>query len=130
MAKNYNVKIKLDAMPDEVYSALTNPFAIELWSGAPAQMSTEAGSEFELWEGDIAGQNLEFVENEKIVQKWYFGDVEPESIVTFRIYPRGASKSMLQIDHTNIPDEDYDDIVAGWEEVYIAPLKSFLEDED
>ncbi|MCQ2227416.1 MAG: SRPBCC domain-containing protein [Bacteroidales bacterium] len=129
MSKEFKIKMKINALPEEVYDALTKPFAIELWSGAPAVMSTEPGSEFELWEGDICGRNISFVENRKIEQEWYFGDQEEQSIVVFNIYPNGTQKSDLQIIHTNIPDEDYDDIVDGWKNVYLDPLKHFLEDE-
>ncbi len=61
-----------------LYSALTNPFTIELWSGYPAVMSTEPGSEFSLWEGDITGKNLEFVQDRKVVQEWYLWRTDRE----------------------------------------------------
>lgn len=130
MTKEFKIKMKINALPEEVYDALTKPFAIELWSGAPAVMSTEPESEFELWEGDICGRNIRFEENKLVEQEWFFGEQEEESIVTFRIYPDGKEKSTLQITHTNIPAEDYDDIVDGWKNVYISPLKHFLEDEE
>lgn len=130
MPKEFKTKLKINALPEEVYDALTKPFAIELWSGSPAIMSTEPGSEFELWEGDICGRNLKFEENKLIEQEWYFGEQEDPSIVTFRIYAEGKEKSSLLITQTNIPDEDYDDLIEGWESVYIDPLKHFLEDED
>ncbi len=129
MTKEFHTKMKLNAMPEEVYAALTNPFAIELWSGYPATMSTEEGSEFELWEGDICGRNLRFEENRLVEQQWYFGDDGPESIVTFKIFARGAEKSVLEIHQTNIPADDYDDLVAGWQESYLEPLRAFLEEE-
>ena len=64
----------LAAPPEEVYAALTNPATIQLWSGEVAEMSTEPGSEFSLWEESIVGRNLEFEEGKKIVQQWYFGE--------------------------------------------------------
>ena len=130
MPKDFKKHIKLHALPEEVYDALTKPFAIELWTGTPAVMSTEPNSEFEIMDGCICGMNLEFEENRKIVQEWYFGDENPQSIVTFFIRQKGASKSELSITHTNIPDCDYDDIVEGWQECYIEPLCHFLEDEE
>ena len=129
MPKEFKTYIKIDATPEEVYDALTKPFAIELWTGEPAVMSTEPNTEFEIMDGSICGMNLEFEENRKIVQE-YFGDENPQSIVTFSIQPKGASKTTLGIKHTNIPDSDYEDIVAGWKECYIEPLCHFLEDEE
>lgn len=127
---DFKKKIKVNALPEEVYDALTKPFAIELWSGAPAVMSTEVGSEFSLWEGDICGRNLRFEENHLVEQEWYFGEDNPQpSIVTFKIFPSGKEKSDLLITQTNIPDADADEFIAGWQEVYLAPLLQFLEEE-
>lgn len=128
MSKELKFRIKINALPEDVYAALTNPFAIELWSGYPAIMSTEPGSLFELWEGDIAGHNIEFEENRLIVQEWYFGDENINSIVTFRIFPRGNRQTQLDIVHTDIPDDAFDDMKEGWETGYLQPLKTFLEE--
>lgn len=130
MPKTFKTRVKLGASAEDVYSALTNPFALELWTGYPAQMSTEPGSEFELWEGDICGRNLEFIQNQLVRQEWYFGEQEEQSIVDLRILPNGANKSTLEITHTNIPDEDFADLTDGWRNMYIAALKQFLEEGD
>jgi uncharacterized protein YndB with AHSA1/START domain len=70
--KEFKKYYKIPATPEEVYIALTNPLTIELWTGETAEMSTEPGSEFSMWEESIVGKNLEFEENKKIVQQWYF----------------------------------------------------------
>ena len=90
-------------------------------------MSTEPGSEFSLWEESIIGKNLEFETNKKIVQQWYFGDQEPPSIVTIKLHShkQGTSVELL---HTNIPDEDFDEIVAGWNSNYFSSLKEFYQE--
>jgi activator of HSP90 ATPase len=122
--KKYHI---LPAAPEEVYIALTNPATIQLWTGEPALMSTEPGSEFELWEGAIVGKNLEFEEGKKIVQQWYFDQEEP-SIVTIKLHPHKQGTS-LELRHTNIPDEEYDEIVDGWNNSYLRSLDDFYEDE-
>jgi activator of HSP90 ATPase len=122
--KKYHI---LPAAPEEVYIALTNPATIQLWTGEPAVMSTEPGSEFELWEGAIVGKNLEFEEGKKIVQQWYFDQEEP-SIVTIKLHPHKQGTS-LELRHTNIPDEEYDEIVDGWNNSYLRSLDDFYEDE-
>ena len=40
MPKDFKTYVKINALPEEVYDALTKPFAIELWTGEPAIMST------------------------------------------------------------------------------------------
>ena len=58
--KDFKKYYRIGASPQEIYTALTNPFTIELWTGEAAEMSTEPGSEFSMWEGSIVGKNLEF----------------------------------------------------------------------
>lgn len=123
--KTFKKTFSIHAEPSDVYAALTNPATIEIWSGYPAEMRTEPGSEFSLWEGDITGQNLEFVTNRKIVQEWYFGDQKEKSIVTISIIPDRENSSVI-VEHTNIPDEDFDDIAEGWREYYMGAIISLF----
>jgi activator of HSP90 ATPase len=122
--KDFKSYYIIKATPEEVYLALTNPATLQLWTGAPAEMSTEPESEFSLWEGNIAGKNISFETGKKIVQEWYFGDQEPASIVTIKLHPhkQGTSVELL---HTNIPDEAYDEMVEGWNENYFGLLEEF-----
>lgn len=105
--------------------ALTTPTAIQLWSGDPAVMSTEVGSEFSLWEGNIVGKNLEFVENHKIVQEWYFGEQEEPSIVTIKLHKHKNGTS-AELHHINIPEDGFDDISEGWTYEYFGAVQDFF----
>jgi activator of HSP90 ATPase len=123
--KTFKKTFKINAEPSDIYSALTNPYTIELWSGYPAVMSTEPGSEFSIWDGDIAGRNLEFIPDKKILQEWYFGEQAEKSIVSISINP-DRDNSMVTVEHTNIPDEDFADISEGWREFYIGAIINFF----
>lgn len=125
--KDFKKYYILNATPEEVFAALTNPATIQLWSGDPATMSTEPESEFSLWEGNISGKNLEFEKDKKIVQQWYFGDQEEPSIVTMKLFADG-NKTSLELRHTNIPDDDFENIVNGWNDIYFGSLIEFYED--
>lgn len=115
----------LDATSEEVYAALTNPIAIKAWTTEDAEMSTEPGSEFSIMGGSIVGKNLEFEENKKIVQEWYFGEQAEPSIVTIKLHPHAEGTS-VELRHTNIPDEDFEDIVEGWNSAYFGALQDFF----
>ena len=125
--KDFKKYYILPAPPEDVYLALTVPTTIELWSGEVAEMSAIPGSEFSLWDGSIVGKNIEFEEGKKIVQQWYFGDQSEESIVTIKLHahPDGTS---VELRHTNIPDQDYEDITDGWTHAYFGALQEFYED--
>jgi len=122
--QDYKAYFIISAPVEDVYSALTNPLTIQLWTGEEATMSTEEGSEFSLWEGSISGKNLEFEVNKKVVQQWYFGDQETPSIVTIKLHPHKEGTS-AELRHTNIPDQDYDDIVEGWSDNYFGAIQDF-----
>ncbi len=125
--KDYKNYYTIQGPPNEVYLALTNPFTIGLWTGENnAVMRTEAGSEFSIMGESIEGKNLEFIENKKIVQQWYFGDdEETPSIVTLKLHEHKEGTS-IELNHTNIPDEAYQDIVDGWNGIYFKALKIFF----
>jgi activator of HSP90 ATPase len=127
--KDFKKYYTLPATPEEVYMALTNPLTLELWTGDEVVMSTEPDSEFSLWGGSIEGKNLEFEQDKKIVQQWYF-DGEPEmSIVTIKLHPGNNNTTSVEVRHTNIPDKEYDDFATGWDEYYFGPLSDFFEGE-
>jgi activator of HSP90 ATPase len=123
--KTFKKTFKINAEPSDVYSALTNPYTIELWSGYPAEMSEEPGSDFSFWEGDITGRNLEFIKDKKVVQEWYFGDQPGKSIVTITIQT-DKGNSLVTVEHTNIPDEDFAGIAEGWREYYLGAIVNFF----
>jgi activator of HSP90 ATPase len=125
--KDYKKYYLIAAPPEDVYLALTNPLTIHLWSGEEAIMSEEPGSEFSLWEGSIVGKNLEFEKNKKIVQEWYFGEQVEKSLVTIKLHP-DAKGTSVELRHTNIPDEDYNDIVDGWNDAFFGSLQDFYDE--
>lgn len=124
--KNFKKYYVLNASPEEVYAALTNPLSIKLWTNDEAVMSTQPGTEFSLFGDSITGKNLEFEENKKIVQQWYFGDASESSIVTIKLHPHKKGTS-VEVIHINIPDEAYENIVEGWDEIYFGNLEYFFD---
>lgn len=127
--KNIKKYYIIPANPEEVYLALTQEATIQLWTGEPAVMGTEPGSEFSLWDDSISGINLSFENNHKIVQQWNFGEQDEPSIVTIKLHPDKHGTS-FELNHTNIPDEYYDNILEGWNDAYIASLIEFYDEDE
>jgi activator of HSP90 ATPase len=118
----------IPAPPEEVYLALTIESTIMLWTGDKAVMKAEPDTEFSMWDGSIVGKNIAFEEGKKIVQQWYFGENnETPSIVTIILHAHKQGTS-AELRHTNIPDEDFEDISEGWDHSYFADLIDFYED--
>ena len=123
--KTFKKTFSLNVDVEDVYAALTNPVTIELWSGYPATMEARPGSLFSMWEGDIEGMILEVQENKRIVQEWFFGEQEERSIATI-VLIRDFGKTQLTVEHTNIPDDAFDNIASGWTEYYIGAIERFF----
>lgn len=127
--KNFKKYFIIPASPEELYRALTTEVTIRLWTGSLVEIDPIEGGEFSLWEGSITGRFIELSPYNKIVQEWYFGEQDEQSIVTLKLHEHKKGTS-FEVNHTNIPDEAYDEIVAGWEEEYVGSLIDFYEDEE
>jgi len=123
--KEFKKRYTLNATPQDVYNAMTNPLMIEIWTGEPVVMSTGPGSEFEIWDGAITGENLEFIQDKLIVQKWFFGE-ESDSIVTIKLHP-DRKGTLVELHQTNIPDNAYENMVEGWDVDYFGNLRQLYE---
>lgn len=126
MKKPIKKSYKIYAKIDEIWSALVDPEYIKEWGACPCIMEAKKGTEFTLWEGDIHGKNIEVVPKKKLVQEWYSGDWSKPSIVSFTLKP-GKNSSLLELEHTGVPDDEYNDIDTCWDDYYLAPIKEYLE---
>ncbi len=129
MLRTFKKYYRIPATPQEVYLALTTATTISLWTGDKVEMIPEPNTEFSLWDGSITGKNLEFEPSKKIVQQWYFGEQAEDSIVTIKLHPDKGNATSVELIHTNIPDDAYEDITEGWTNTYFAYLKEFYEEE-
>jgi activator of HSP90 ATPase len=123
--KNIKRYYTLNAEPGDIYNALTTKRMLEIWTGETAEMEPIANSEFSLWDGSITGKNLEFDKDKKIVQQWYFGEENEKSIVTIKIH-RHKKGSSVELLHSNIPDDAFENISEGWDEDYFGALNELF----
>ena len=126
MTKSIKKVYDISANIDRVWQALVDPAIIDKWGGCPCEMNSEIGKDFELWNGDIYGKNIEVVKEKKLVQEWFGGDWAKPSIVTFRLKKDG-SNTILELEQVDVPPQEYDDINDGWDDYYIGPMKKMLE---
>jgi activator of HSP90 ATPase len=126
MKKTINKVYKISSSVDQVWKALVDPEIIDEWGGGPSKMNSRVGSDFELWNGDIYGKNIEVIENSKLVQEWFGGDWAKPSIVTFTL-KKDIKGTVLELEQNNVPNDEFDDIDQGWDEFYLGPMKEMLE---
>ena len=123
--KNIKRYYVLNAEPKDIYNAITNKTMLEMWTGESAEMESITGSPFSLWGGSITGINVEFVENKKIVQQWFFGEDEVQSLVTMKLHSHRKGTG-LELIHNNIPEEAFENISDGWDEDYFGAMNELF----
>lgn len=122
-----NQKYIIKAPIEKVWDGLTNSKLIDKWGAGPSKMEPVKGFEFSLWGGDIFGKNIKVIKNKKLVQEWFAGKWKKPSIVTF-ILRKAGEKTVVELNHTDIPDSEFKDIENGWKDYYMNPLKELVEE--
>ncbi len=124
--KDLRKTIHIKVPREKVYNAITNPLTIELWSGYEARMEDKPGSEFSLFDGDISGRIQTLYPPSLLEQVWDFEGQEEDSVVRLELFDE-SGKTRVELIHTNIPDDAFENIETGWKEYYLGALKTYLE---
>lgn len=125
--KNLRRTIHIKVPREEVFNAITNPLTLELWTGYEASIEAKPGGKFAMFDGDITGTIKTLEPPELLEQSWDFGEQEEESLVRIELF-EDSGKTRLELSHSNIPEEAYDNISTGWKHYYLEALKIYLED--
>jgi len=125
--KNIRKTVHIKATREEIFTAITNPLTIELWSGYQAVMEPVPNTPFSMFDGDITGTLLAIEPPTRLEQQWDFGDQPAPSIALIELSEEG-NKTRIELNHSNVPDEAFDNINIGWKEYFFGALKSYLED--
>jgi activator of HSP90 ATPase len=121
-------EIDFKANPRRIYDALLDASQFRAFSGLASVIQREAGGTFTLFDGQIAGRNVELVLNKRIVQAWRASSW-PEgvySIVKFELTEEGTGTRLI-MDHTGFPEGKKETLESGWNEHYWEPLKKYVD---
>ena len=128
--KNLDQEIIIKTSPHELYEAFMDSKKHSKFTESKAKVSREIGGNFSIYEGEINGENVELIQDEKIVQKWRGeGENWPKgyySTITlmFELVDDGT---LIKFTHADIPEGAYESVKEGWDEYYWEPLKEMLE---
>ena len=93
---------------DKVWATLTDPTEIRGWGG------------------DIYGRNIEISAPNYLKQEWYSGTWKEPSFVEFHLTERNG-QTELRLIQNKVPENEKDEIDAGWDDYYLGAIKSYLE---
>jgi activator of HSP90 ATPase len=91
------------------------------------KLSPHVGGTLALFDGYIAGRQLELVPNERIVQAWRVLNWPRGvySIARFELSDQ-AGDTKIVFDHTGFPKGDAEHLASGWQQHYWDPLTKLL----
>jgi len=128
MSKSIRQSVTIKASAHSIYETLMDSRKHAAFTGGQASISRKVGGKFSISDGEIRGENLELIPDQKIVQSWRYSDW-PEGVfskATFALKQEG-DKTRLTFTQSGVPDEHYEDIKQGWIDYYWNPLKETLE---
>ena len=128
--KSFEQEIIIKSTPHEIYEAFMDSKKHSKYTEGKAKVSREVGGSFSVFEGAINGENVELVQDKKIVQTWRSeGENWPKgyySTITFIFEPVDQG-TLIKFTHVDIPEGAYESVKEGWETYYWKPLKEMIE---
>jgi activator of HSP90 ATPase len=121
-------KIVVSTTPEQIYEAFLDAKKHSAFTGSKATSNPKVGGKFTAWDGYISGKHLELEKGKRIVQEWITTDwaegYPPSRLkLTFTKTKGGTEISMVQ---SNVPEEQADEFIEGWNEFYWKPLKEYF----
>ena len=122
--------VTFNAKPGVIFEALMDSKKHRAFTGAPANISRDAGGRFTCYGGQITGFNVEIKPGKSIVQAWR-GKDWPQgtwSLVTYRLAAARGGKTKLSFEQVGVPPRRVKGITEGWKKYYWEPLKKMIKD--
>lgn len=120
--------ITFNASPHEVYEMLMDSKKHAKFTGSAARVSRKVRGEISAYDGYISGENVELVQDRKIVQLWrgsdWDGGVFSKATFSLKKVKGGTRLTFAQ---TGVPEKHYSSIKQGWIDFYWEPMKAIIE---
>jgi activator of HSP90 ATPase len=114
----------LPAAASALHAMYLDPVLHAAITGAPVTIGPNPGDLFHAFEGNLTGTMLSVVRPALIVQSWrsvHFGADDPDSTLILSFTPHGEA-GRIDLVHLDVPAQDYQGVIDGWESFYWAPL--------
>jgi len=111
--------VQFKLKPAAVYANFMDAKKHTVFSGEPAEISTEVRGLSKLWGGKVEARNIELEENKLIVQSWRCTDWPTGHFSRLTIELSSKSRGTeLKLKHEHVPVDKADSVEKGWYERY------------
>ncbi|KAI8981549.1 activator of Hsp90 ATPase [Pilobolus umbonatus] len=117
--------IEFQTSARELYETLTNAQRVQIWTRGHVIMKQEIKSKFELFGGNVSGEILELIPEQKIVQTWRLRSwpAGHYSKVTM-LFKQGSDCVTLDVEQTGVPIGEEDLTRKNWSGYYWRAIKA------
>lgn len=125
--KTIRQQVHFDVSPREVYEAYVDAKKHAAITGSNVKFEAKSGGKFDIWDGEIVGENVKLIPAKRIIQKWRADDW-PEghfSDLKIDLFADGVG-TRLKLTQVGVPDDKFEDISSGWHEYYWEPMKKYF----
>nr|XP_061798837.1 activator of 90 kDa heat shock protein ATPase homolog 1-like [Nerophis lumbriciformis] len=110
--------------PADLYRVFVNQEMTQAFTHAPAAVDGEKGGRFQLLGGNVLGEFMELVRDEKIVMKWRYNNWPCEHYATVTLtFADRRNETELRMDCRGVPNDDEDRTRDGWRRFYFEAIK-------
>jgi uncharacterized protein YndB with AHSA1/START domain len=107
------LSLDIDALPRDVFRALTREEDIDRWMTARSEVELVPGGKYRFgWTGEGPVRILDVVPDEKLCYTWEHGS-DPETVVTWTLEGSGGATRLLLV-HSGFGERDTEDFRTGW----------------
>uniref|UniRef100_UPI00398E859C activator of 90 kDa heat shock protein ATPase homolog 1b n=1 Tax=Pristiophorus japonicus TaxID=55135 RepID=UPI00398E859C len=119
-----NLKDRFMTSPEELYRIFITQELIQAFTHAPAVVEAAKGGKFQLLDGNVSGEFLELVSEQRIVMKWRYRSWPTDHYATIKLtFYNKNDGTELQVECKGVPVGEEDQTKAGWQRYYFDGIK-------
>lgn len=120
----FSLKDTFLTAPEELYRCFVNHEMVRAFTHADAVVENHKGGKFRLLDGNVCGEFLDLVPDEKIVMKWRFKTWPSEhyATVTLTLKDKG-DETELSLEARGVPTNEEERTKEGWQRYYLEGIK-------
>lgn len=120
----FTLKDHFPAPPEEIYRVFVTQELVQGFTHSAAVVDAEKGGKFKLLEGNVTGEFLELVPEQKIGMKWRFKTWPTEHYANITIhFVDQSGETELKVDCKGVPVNEEDRTKDGWKRYYFEGIK-------
>ncbi|XP_027995662.2 activator of 90 kDa heat shock protein ATPase homolog 2 isoform X1 [Eptesicus fuscus] len=117
-----------DAGVERLYSIFTVKELVQKFSKSPAVLEAEKGGKFQMFDGNVTGEYIELLTNEKIVMKWRCRSWPEEHYATVVLnFVPTPGQTELQLDCKGVPVCKEENMKFCWQKQHFEEIKGLLQ---